>query len=469
MIFVKSLVAIEDTSTLLDGLSYKLHYIFPNASAPHNISLIHSELIDKVIPIPTNYSGIVFACLHVLKNGKLYGKETLPCNFSNTNNNNQLDALTFTFNNQNVVPKSYILMHSTNDNAICCTDLKNLKRFKDAFDQSIDTVNNYVVNETQTILNMQHIDPKIEKLHSVQYNVSGNPRIYLPFFTMTMRGRDLFKNIPVSEIGSWKRFFEREFFPPSMNQFMKASNSMYEAIQNRTITRMKPVLKFIYEYITSLFSGVVRQYITYKQDNTATEYRDYVGIVQPNAYQAFADCEDIAQIGHDLVKIFRRLYPDINIHTRMTEHLPHISYWLKQCDVYMVQGSVGSAQDTFLQSHVWTMICPTKILDAIGIDAGSFIIEGTGEARRGLYQYVQHVWSYDNKIKENAMMLTDKKIGVRMHEILENNLTYFLKNNSMSFSGLDDDSLNHVLALNPQEYHPLRLMIKIHKNRPMNK
>ena len=138
---------------------------------------------------------------------------------------------------------------------------------------------------------------------------------------------------------------------------------------------MKPVLKFIYEYITSLFSGVVRQYITYKQDNTATEYRDYIGIVQPNAYQAFADCEDIAQIGHDLVKIFRRLYPDINIHTRMTEHLPHISYWLKQCDVYMVQGSVGSAQDTFLQSHVWTMICPTKILDAIGIDAGSFIIE----------------------------------------------------------------------------------------------
>ena len=100
-IFIKSLVPIEDNSRKLDELGLRLHYIFPNVDSPYNMSKVVKDVNDAEIKLPIvnnkTYDGIVYCCLHVLKNGKVYGKETLPCHFSLTNTTSTFDPLTFSF------------------------------------------------------------------------------------------------------------------------------------------------------------------------------------------------------------------------------------------------------------------------------------------------------------------------------------------------------------------------------------
>lgn len=475
-IFIKSLVPIEEDSRKLDILSLRLHYIFPNIESPYNMSKVIKNINDTEIKLPIvnnkPYDGIVYCCLHVLKNGKLYGKETLPCHFSLTNTTSTFDPLTFSFPNQNEITKSFILMHNTNHSGIMITDTRMLQAAKTMISNAIKNVNISIEDETKQILSMEHLDSRTSRLHSVQYHVSSTPVIYLPFFSLTMRGKDLFKNVLVSELGTWKNFFNREFLfqPPIMKHFMQQSFRAYKELQNNG-AGLVALSRGVYNYISTIFSHLIQKFITYKRDIEATNYRDYIGITRPDATSVFADCEDIAQMGHDTMRIFCKLYPDVSINNQTT-HLGHISYWLKMCDFFIVQGAVGDARAPTLQSHVWTMFSPTKILNLTHQDVGSFIVEGTGEATPSQYRYLHHVWHFDSASNKatNAMMMTEeagkKKIGIRMHETLTQNLPWFLKNRSIQFQdNVNISDVKAVLSLNPQEYHPVRLMIDLYKNR----
>ena len=474
-IFIKSLVPIEENSKKLDELSLRLHYIFPNAESPYNISKVVKDINDTEIKLPIiknkAYDGIVYCCLHVLKNGKVYGKETLPCHFSLTNTTSTFDPLTFSFPNQNEITKSFILMHNTNHSGIMVTDTRMLQTARNMLLSSISNVMRSIEDETKQILSMEHLDSRTSRLHSVQYHVSSTPVIYLPFFSLTMRGKDLFKNVAVAELGTWKTLFNREFLfqPPIMKNFMQQSFKAYRELQKNG-SGLVALSRGVYNYISTIFSHLIQKFITYKRDIEATIYKDYIGITRPNNSTVFADCEDIAQMGHDTMRIFRKLYPDVSINNQTT-HLGHISYWLKMCDFFIVQGAVGDARAPTLQSHVWTMFSPTKILNLTHQDVGSFIVEGTGEASPGQYRYLHHVWHFDSALNKatNAMMMTEeggkKKIGIRMHETLTKNLPWFLENRSIQFQdNVNISDVHAVLSLNPQEYHPLRLMNDLHMN-----
>lgn len=472
-IFIKSLVPIEDNTSNLNQLKIKLHYIFPNADAPYNISKVIRSFNDVEVEIPKMYNkaydGIVYCCLHVIKHGKVFGKETLPCHFSLTNATT-FDPLTFSFPNQNEITKSFILMHNTNNTGMMHTNTHKLQQAKAILSNAISSVIASIERETNQIQSMEHLDSRTSRLHSVEYHVSSTPVIYLPFSTLTMRGKDLFKNINPVEPGSWKSFFNQVFlFQGHMTTFMKQSYKAYNEYQNNG-TNLVPLVRGVYNYIVTIFSQLVQKYITYKRDIDATIYRDYVGVTRINDIIA-ADCEDIAQIGHDLVRIFRKLYP-IEKLTNQTPHLSHISYWLQLCDVFIVQGAVGAARDPALQSHIWTMLSPTKILETTHQDVGSFIIEGTGEASPGMYQYIHHVWHFDSRKNHmiNAMLVTTEaekeKIGIRMYEILIKNIRWFINNRSIQFqNNVLLANVKTVLSLNPQEYHPIRLMIELHNYR----
>tara|TARA_B100000902_G_C27321391_1_gene924834 strand:- start:6850 stop:8304 length:1455 start_codon:yes stop_codon:yes gene_type:complete len=480
-IYIKSIIPIENNTSRLEGIDLKLHYIFPYAPSPQNVTKTLTDLTDAIVKTPKDYKGVVFCCLHVYKNNKLYGKETLPCYFSSSKGNNEtFDPLSFTFTQQNLIPNTFMLLHTTSNTGVMITDTHLLTMEKNKLEHAIANMCKYIKKETETILSMPHVDERTTKLHSVEYHISSSPRIYIPFCTLAMRGKDIFKQVDISELGSWKAFFNREFLlhPNAMNNFRLQSNAAFDALKDKDMMKIKPLLRGVYNYIISLFSKVVQKYITYNRDIVATNYRDYVGIVRPNQGVALADCEDISQISHDLVKLFRALYPDNSIN-KQTTHLGHISTWLKFCDVFIVQGSVGGARDSSLQSHVWTMLSPTKIFNSLGysddIDPGSFIIEGTGEANPGMYRNIHHVWHYDGNKRKliNAMLITEnnseKYIGVPVHEVFERNLNYFIEHRSINFSCSNINEFEQVLSLNPQMYHPLRLMIGIHKFRAQQK
>ena len=139
---------------------------------------------------------------------------------------------------------------------------------------------------------MEHLDSRASRLHSVQYHVSSTPVIYLPFFSLTMRGKDLFKNVAVAELGTWKTLFNREFLfqPPIMKNFMQQSFKAYRELQKNG-SGLVALSRGVYNYISTIFSHLIQKFITYKRDIEATAYKDYIGITRPNNSTVFADCE----------------------------------------------------------------------------------------------------------------------------------------------------------------------------------
>jgi len=154
----------------------------------------------------------------------------------------------------------------------------------------------------------------------------------------------------------------------------------------------KAALHSIMRQIAAYFSHFIHTRIKYKSDYSATGCLDYVGL---NKFHdtLYADCEDIAACGYDVIRIFRRIFNAdmFDLSSKELHVAHHIGAWLNHSDVALFQGCVKHEGKEI--NHVWCVIMSH-------FDVPFVVVEGTREA------------SDDSKYKEiiRAWMMKDDNI-----------------------------------------------------------
>ena len=262
-------------------------------------------------------------------------------------------------------------------------------------EQAINTLNQYVDYDLTLLQQRKPAQESLRYTHSVFYNLEGfNPSLKVPYVSLVGRGRHLLKGIRPETLKKWQ-----DFFISFMPQFFRECS--YSAAKFGNVSSqetLEPADRyFLYNCIVTVFSYIVRKKIQYRPDSEVTPFRDYVGLnIIDNA--VVGDCEDQSQMVFDMLRIFKRLFPTeaTNRFNGANTLCYHISHWLQNAYLWMVQGAVGDAAN---KTHVWCALLP--------FDGGpAHYIESTGEGSPNFYKFLIRAWKMaKNNTFEDAILI----------------------------------------------------------------
>jgi hypothetical protein len=249
----------------------------------------------------------------------------------------------------------------------------------------------YVQQSLNLIRKTDPVDNRITKLHSVAWDFDllskhGSVKVWTPYVCLVCRGDALVNNLKTSNLLDIQHFFMKEVMDIchskniQVSNFIQVSKMALENEQSRHAA---------YIYIANFFSALVHKHIKYMTDYAATggERKDAIGINEFDNV-LYSDCEDMAQASFDLMRVFRKVFPSSkeDVKNNVSTFCYHVSAWLNEATLGIMQGAIGATRGDKLGNHVWAVILPKE--------TPPVFVEGTkGDFTPSLYQYIIRFWT----------------------------------------------------------------------------
>lgn len=271
----------------------------------------------------------------------------------------------------------------------------------------IEILKDYIMHELQVLKGTQPVDKRLEKTHSVFWEFplvaqGSHLKVYVPYSALACRGDVLVNDLTIYRLKDIQAFFLREAMGILKASGVEPSSFMQIS---KTAVDDQHARHGVYIHIANIFSELVHKHIKYMPDYVATGKKDYIGITEFDNY-LYSDCEDMAQAAYDLMRIFRKIYPSSksDLLRGTTTFCYHISAWLTEAQIGIVQGTIGEPRADKLGSHVWCMIQ--------GKQCRPVFVEGTtGTFEPQIYRYAIRYWSRDASKQIRDYFLVDPKSG----------------------------------------------------------
>ena len=265
---------------------------------------------------------------------------------------------------------------------------------------------------------LQQYQPRRDSLrlkHSLNYTLESNVGQWnIPYVTIATRGHKVLQNLTDKRWNEYKSFFFKDivnFFKNVLGyRVTSIIQTSYKAASNDMIS-----LHSMMRQIAAYFSHFIHTRIKYKSDYSATGMPDFVGLNQFHD-TLFADCEDIAACGYDVIRIFRKIFDaDITDLQSKDLHLAHhIGAWLNHSDVALCQGCVKHEGKEI--NHVWCVIMSH-------LDVPFVVVEGTREASDdSKYKEIVRTWMMKDDDVFDLLMINPQNntYGLEMGNLLHN-------------------------------------------------
>lgn len=260
-------------------------------------------------------------------------------------------------------------------------DLPNLQRLHE-----------YIKNSIKLVRSTQPADIRLTKLHSVAWKFTlmfdnQQQEIHVPYVCLVCRGDVLVNSLPTGTLSDIQHFFMKEFTSICHDKYLVPSQFM-ELSKKALVDAASR--HSVYMYIANFFSSLVYKHIRYMTDYQATGKKDFIGINEFDNH-LYSDCEDMAQASYDLMRIFRRVFPSSlsDVQNNISTLCYHVSAWLNEATLGIMQGALGEVRSKKLSNHVWAVILPKE--------TPAVFVEGTkGDFTPNIYQHAIRFWSRDS-------------------------------------------------------------------------
>ena len=410
---------------------YRVHFIFPQQQAPYQRTKLLNQGDTVEVQLKT---GPFFVVVHRYGGNRLLSRDFSLIDFRQSFLDFGTYVLHYTLEQRNLI--------YTTDNT-----------FFAKMEQVVNTLNRYVDVDLAKLLKRKPARKSLGLTHSVFYNLEGfQPALKVPYVSLVGRGKHLLKGVAWKDVKEWQ-----SYFISLMPQVFRECSFWPANFCNKSKKKtMEPSDRyFLYNAIAKVFSHIVLQKIQYKTDSEVTSFKDYVGL-NIIGNQVVGDCEDQAQMVYDLIRIFKSLFPTEQNDRFMgsTTLCYHISHWLKQADLWVIQGAVGNSAD---QTHIWCSLFP--------FDGGpAHYIESTGIVGPNFYKYAIRAWKM-NENKYQDTILVDPNTG--LYGLPSSSLTMIDTNAYNIFQAWatlnSNENINQELdfatLLNAPAIHPMDLLL----------
>ena len=366
-----------------------IHFVYPSQHAPKNRTQSYtSDLNGPLDVLP--FVGPFFCVVQCYDTSyRLVGKEIQPLTLFGSSNTFKKGIHRIEFSGSKAVK-----LHFSNDHHVS------------------DPVNPYVMlSECEAMLKcyiekeigyIQATKPssqKIRDLHSVFYKIPTKPVIYNTYSSLVLRGNDILQGVTKDDLLNWQNILAKKITKAMHDIGERPSTFVNNTMKLKNSGIDFHVAHHIYDTLVKTLSHMISSTIKYKEDISATVFRDYIGLNKNYVTNTiYGDCEDIAQFGFDIINVIKSVFPS-SINTLLPQHtlMYHISAILSACKIYMCQGAVGHFRDSQYQSHVWLMLLP--------VNMPAFFVEGTGMPNLSMYRYVTHVWGKEGNVVKNYFLI----------------------------------------------------------------
>ena len=291
----------------------------------------------------------------------------------------------------------------------------------------------YIKNSLQILHQTPASDSRLEKLHSVFWGFQLSMhdttlKLYVPYVCLVCRGDMMVNNISKDTWNSIQQFFIKELMTTCRESGIQPSD--FVRLSKDAVDDAKDQQK-VYLHIANMFSMLVHKHIRYMPDYKATGLKDSVGLNKFDGF-LYADCEDMAQASYDLMRICRKIFPSKkqDLFNGAATFAYHVSAWLNNARLGIVQGAIGKAYDKTLHNHIWTCILPNESYPVF--------VEGTlGSFEPSKYRYVIRFWQRGRDKLRDYLLINPHthSYGVNCKTFLERlNMQQFIEANSYQAS-----------------------------------
>ena len=291
----------------------------------------------------------------------------------------------------------------------------------------------YIKESLQLLHHTPASDPRLKKLHSVFWGFQLSMHettltLYVPYVGLVCRGDVLVNNISKNTWNSIQQFFIKELMATCRESGINPSD--FIRLSKDAMLDAKDQRK-VYLHIANMFSMLVHKHIRYMTDYKATGLKDSVGINNFDGF-LYADCEDMAQASYDLMRVCRKVFPSKkqDLYHGAATFAYHVSAWLNNARLGIVQGAIGKAYDKTLHNHIWTCILPNESYPVF--------VEGTlGSFEPSTYRYVIRFWQRGRDKLRDYLLINPhtNSYGINCKTFLEQlNMQQFIEANSYQAS-----------------------------------
>ncbi len=279
-----------------------------------------------------------------------------------------------------------------------------------------DALQQYITASLQVLKDIPTADPRLVRIHSVFWSFdlsmhNSTMKLYVPYVCLVCRGDVLVNHISKHRWKSIQSFFIRELMNSCKesglmpSEFMKLS---FDAV-------LQPGNQHkVFLHLANMFSLLVHRHIKYMTDYKATGETDAIGISNFDG-MLYADCEDMAQAAYDLIRVCRKVFPSsiTDLHNGATSFAYHVSAWLNDAKLGIMQGAIGKSYDRKLHNHIWCCILPKR--------SQAVFVEGTlGHFKPSEYQYIVRFWQRGHdKMRDYVLLSPDRAYGMACNQFLQ--------------------------------------------------
>lgn len=235
--------------------------------------------------------------------------------------------------------------------------------------------------------------------HSVFYDFPFHPALQIPYVALAGRGKGLLHGVTHKQLEAWQSFFIRAM-PQAMRECGYGTAHYLKV--SREPKKSDKDFFFLYDTLAKVFSHMVSSAVQYRPDAEATFQKDYIGFNLLKG-QLYGDCEDGAELLYSTLRLFRKIFPlsQEDLSRGSTSLCYHLSHWLQQCDLWLLQGAVGRAA---LDTHVWCAMFPIA-------GGPAHFFESTGLPEANFYKFVVRGWQVDAQGQYKDAFLVDPHSG----------------------------------------------------------
>lgn len=293
----------------------------------------------------------------------------------------------------------------------------------------VQNLNNYLKNAMKLLMQTPASDPRLEKIHSLCWHFpmfmnNTQLELYVPYVSLVCRGDVLVNNIDKNKWISIQTFFIKELMLTCKENGLMPSEFIKISMAALQDTNNQPK---VYLHLANMFSTLVHKHVKYMTDYQATGLKDSVSI---NNFDGilYADCEDMAQASYDLMRVFRKVFPSqkSDLRNKATTFAYHVSAWLNNSHLGIVQGATGKAYDKKLHNHIWTCILPYESFPVF--------VEGTsGKFKPSTYRYLIRFWQRRHGCLKDYLLINsfNGTYGIDCNIFLQQkNINQFIEQNS---------------------------------------
>ena len=356
-------VSLETFSVSNPNIRVAIHFLMPDLDVPFHLHGFMKRGDEQTFPSNTRLFGVLTA-MNVLQK-KVYRMLFVPQ--FNTVQKHHFD---------NVVIET--LLHTKHQH----------ENFVYGINKMVANLNNYLKHSMQLLQQTRASDSRLAKIHSVYWSFSlamNNTvlEMYVPYVCLVCRGDVMVNNIDKNKWISIQNFFIQELMSSSKesgimpSEFIKISREALHDSNNQ---------HKVYLHVANMFSMLVHKHIRYMTDYKATGLKDSIAINNFDGF-LYADCEDMAQASYDLMRVCRKVFPSTkkDILNGATTFVYHVSAWLNNSQLGIIQGATGKSYDKKLGNHIWTCILP--------YESYPVFVEGTlGKFQPSIYRYAVRFW-----------------------------------------------------------------------------